>query len=332
LLIGAIAYGSACVYLASKQQEFIFNPRVDIRTQPDQAPIHLAYDSVQIPVTPSAASIRGWWIPQDPNRPSPLSQNASQSDVPQRVILYLGGRGSNRSYHLERTRGFHQLGFSVLMVDYRGYGDSDYRRPSEESVYQDALAAWRYLTQVRGVPPDQIWIYGESLGGAIALDLAVRNPNAAGLVLQSTFTSMRAMTDQIPWARFLPVDCLLTQQFDSLAKIKSLQVPVLILHGKADEVVPYQMGQALYRAAPEPKQLFLVPKGTHFQLYQPGPHSYLQAMVNFVMQLEIYQNAGLRALSEGLKPALGDHPRSVGDHRTTTEPLVTGGDSAFAAG
>jgi uncharacterized protein len=214
------------------------------------------------------------------------------------------------------------------MVDYRGYGDSDYRLPSEASVYQDSQAAWRYLTQDRGVPPAQVLIYGESLGGAIALDLAVRNPDAGGLVLQSTFTSMRAMADRLPWSRFLPVDYLLTEHFNSLAKIKSLQVPVLILHGTADDVVPYQMGQALYQAAPRPKQLFLVPQGTHFRLYQPGPHSYLQAMVDFMMQLEIYQNTGLRALSEGLSPSLG----TVGNHRPPTEPMMTEIETTQPAG
>lgn len=285
LLTGAIVYSSICVYLASKQRDFIFNPSRTILTLPDQAPIHLSYTSVQIPISASSTAIRGWWIPRPDLLPL-RSQNGQQQTGLQRVILYLGGRGGNRSYHLERIKGFHQLGFHVLMVDYRGYGDSDDYRPSEASVYQDSQAAWQYLIQTRNIPPAQILIYGESLGGAIALDLAVRQPEAGGLILQSTFTSMRAMAARIPWSRFLPVETLLTEHFNSLAKIRSLQVPLLILHGTADNVVPYQMGQALYQAAPAPKQLFLVPNGTHFRLYRPGPHSYLLAMTHFVTQIE----------------------------------------------
>ncbi len=299
LLAGAIVYGSGCAYLASKQRDFIFNPSREILSYPDQEPIHLSYDSVEIPVPQTSHSIRGWWIPSDPNRPLLHSQGIQKKTPSRRVILYLGGRGGNRSYHLERIRGFHQLGFTVLMMDYRGYGDSDYHRPSEASVYQDSQAAWHYLTQARNIPPEQIVIYGESLGGAIALDLAVRNPDAAGLILQSTFTSIRAMTAQLPWSRFLPVDYLLTEHFDSLAKIRSLEVPLLILHGTADDVVPYQMSQTLYQAAPAPKQLFLVPNGTHFRLHQPGPHSYLMAMTKFITQIEGHQSKGMQTIISG---------------------------------
>lgn len=300
--IAILAYGLGCVAIASRQRQWIFNPKNDMLMTPDQPPVHLDYESIQIPVLPvqheldavrstsahSTASttlseqIQGWWIPASSSRPPVLANEPYRIATSVNVILYLGGRGGNRSYHLPRIEGFHQLGFSVLMADYRGYGDSDYRQPSEATVYQDAAAAWRYLTETQGIAPEQILIYGESLGGAIALELALQQPDAGGLVLQSTFTSMADMADQVTFFRFFPIRTLITERFASLDKIGDLQVPLLLLHGTNDEVVPYEMSEMLYAAAPSPKDLFLIPEGSHFQIYRPGDLSYLKAIERFL--------------------------------------------------
>lgn len=173
----------------------------------------------------------------------------------------------------------------MLVFDYRGYGRSDGDFPSEAQLYEDSEAAWRYLRDSRQIPADQILIYGESLGGAIALDLAIRHPEANGLIMQSSFTSMAEAVRQKPFSSMIPLNLVLTEQFDSRSKIGLLQVPVLFLHGEQDSVVPFEMSQALYATAPEPKHLFLISGADHVRIYQPGQESYLKAVSDFANSL-----------------------------------------------
>ncbi|PSB36277.1 hypothetical protein C7B69_04765, partial [filamentous cyanobacterium Phorm 46] len=155
--------------------------------------------------------------------------------------------------------------------------------PSESQVYEDAQLAWDYLVKQRGIHPSQIYIYGHSLGGAIAIDLAVRHPEAAGLIVEGSFTSARAMVDfQAGIYRVFPIDLLLTQRFDSIAKVDRLQMPVLFIHGAADTVVPTQMSKKLFDAAPEPKQLYIVPDGGHNNTAQIGGAEYLRVVNQFL--------------------------------------------------
>ena len=287
--IAALLYGVSCLLIAAKQQDWIFNPKPDMLMTPDQPPVNLDYETVSIPVgsehVANSQMINGWWIPASSEvQPTVLPNEPQNITTSINVILYLGGRGGNRSYHLPRIEGFHQLGFNVLMADYRGYGDSPAGPPSEASVYEDAAAAWRYLTEDQCIPPEHILIYGESLGGAIALELALQHPDAGALIMQSTFTSMADMAEQVTVFRFFPISALVTERFDSITKIKALQVPVLFLHGTNDQVVPYEMSQVLHDAAPAPKDLLLIPDGSHFQIYKPGELSYLKAIERFLAQ------------------------------------------------
>lgn len=150
-----------------------------------------------------------------------------------------------------------------MIIDYRGFGLSGGDFPTESQVYQDAQVAWNYLTQKRRILPNQIFIYGHSLGGAIAIDLAVKHPEAAGLIGQNSLTNMQDMTKWFGLFWLFPVDILLRQQFDSLQKIRSVQMPVLFIHGIRDPQIPYQMSQRLFAAAIDPKQLLLIPKAGH---------------------------------------------------------------------
>ncbi|WP_316435656.1 alpha/beta fold hydrolase [Leptolyngbya sp. NK1-12] len=254
--------------------------------RPDASDFNLPYKDVWIPITNSQAQLHGWWIPAPtkqenffllPNEPTNILSSS-------KVMLYLCGVGRNMGdyNYLARVSAFRQLGFSVLVFDYRGYGLSKGDFPNELQVYQDSQAAWNYLRTVRQIPPEQIFIYGESLGGAIALDLAVRHPEAGGLIMQSSFTSMAEVIRRRNFLQIFPVGLLLTEQFDSLSKIRSLRVPVLFLHGSADSVVPSEMSQRLYNAAPEPKQLFVISGADHVRIYQPGEQSYLKAIQRFV--------------------------------------------------
>ena len=147
------------------------------------------------------------------------------------------------------------------MVEFRGYGKSTGGSPSETKIYEDAEAMWNYLVQQRGIAPQRIFIYGHSLGGAIAIDLAQHHPEAAGVIAESTFTSLPAL-GQLKYA-YLPVGWILNQRFDSLHKIGQLKIPILLIHGTWDQKVPYQMSQQLFDQAPSPKYLTLIAGGEH---------------------------------------------------------------------
>jgi len=199
----------------------------------------------------------------------------------------LCGRGGSKTHYnnLARIKGFQQLGFSVLAIDYRGYGLSQGELPNETRLYEDSQAAWNYLTIQRQIEPQDIVIYGESLGGAVAIDLANKHSEAAGLIVQSSFTSMNAQIKQLyPVLSIFPLNLILHQRFESIAKVQQLSLPVLFIHGTADKIVNYEMSGKLYDAAPQPKTLFYIPGAEHLRLYQPE-NSYLKAIEKFVLGL-----------------------------------------------
>ena len=172
----------------------------------------------------------------------------------------------------------------MLLIDYRGYGRSTGEFPNERRVYEDAEAAWQYLIEERGVAEDNVVIYGRSIGGAIAIELASHHPDAAGLITESTFTSMREMIDHshplLP--KIAPVNLLLTQRFDSLRKVRSLQMPVLLMHGTVDKVVPPQMSQTLYDLLPGEKELVKIEGGDHNNLPYVEGSQYEESIQRFI--------------------------------------------------
>lgn len=307
-IVLAVAYSAACVYLFVAQGKFIFFPARAIETTPDD--FQLKYQDVWLPIptkTGAVESVHGWWIPASETPPSPPEARGGARKgervlaTPQSdrrtvasvralnkgglggVVLYLHGNGSNVGANVEHANRFHRLGLSVFAIDYRGYGKSQGDFPSESQVYEDAQLAWDYLVKQRGVNPHQIYIYGHSLGGAIAIDLAVRHPEAAGLIVEGSFTSTRAMVDfQKGLFWLFPIDWLLTQRFDSLSKVDRLQMPVLFIHGTADNVVPVEMSKKLFDAAPDPKQLYIVPDGGHNNVAQIGGAEYMQIVSQFL--------------------------------------------------
>ncbi|ALF55365.1 phospholipase [Nostoc piscinale CENA21] len=270
-IVVAIAYCSISLFLFFQQPKFIFFPSTVIEKTPDS--FNLPYQEVWLPVKTSLGKvekIHAWWIP------------ANQPDA--KVLLYLHGNGLNIGANIAHSQRFHQLGFSVLLIDYRGYGRSQGDFPNEMRVYQDAATAWQYLTQQQQIPPQQIFIYGHSLGGAIAIDLAVKHPQAAGLIVESSFSSIREMISTRKWFSIFPIDLILTQRFDSIKKVPQLQMPVLFIHGTADSTVPAYMSQKLYDAAPEPKQLILVPNADHNNTAVTAGGKYLQWVQSFVQK------------------------------------------------
>jgi fermentation-respiration switch protein FrsA (DUF1100 family) len=169
-------------------------------------------------------------------------------------------------------------GVSVMTFDYRGYGRSE-GTPSEEGILADARAARDWLARREGIDPRDIVLMGQSLGGAVAIDLAAKD-GARGLAVLSSFTSLPDVAlDHMPW---LPAWWVLTMRLNSLEKIKDYPGPVLISHGDADEVIPYEHGVALHDAVAGPKQFVTVPAGRH---NDPQPAAYHEALNQFLIHL-----------------------------------------------
>jgi len=264
----ALLYASACGYMWVTQMGQVFEPTVDWQTTPDR--MGMKYDTLRIPAGHGAeqGELDAWWVP------------SALPDAP--TVLYFHGNFRNIGNNLEHTQRLHQLGYNVLLADYRGYGKSSGGKPSEVKVYEDAEAVWQYLIKRRDVSLNKTFIYGHSLGGAIAIDLAVHHPEAAGLITESTFTSMQAM-GELNYG-YLPIGWLLNQRFESLQKMPELKLPVLLIHGTWDKKVPVGMGKQLYAAAPQPKRLILIEGGEHNNSGAIGWIEYRDAVTAFVRQ------------------------------------------------
>jgi fermentation-respiration switch protein FrsA (DUF1100 family) len=222
----------------------------------------LAFEDVWL-VTEDGVRIHGWYLPVADAR---------------RVILLSHGNGGNIAERLDRSLFFEtRLRASVLLYDYRGYGASQ-GSPDEPGTYRDARAAYRFLVEQKQVDPRQLVLFGESLGSAVALELALERP-AGALVLEAPFTSIPDMARTTALAPLAP---FVRTRYDNRAKIARLRMPLLVLHGEQDEVVPFAQGRELYEAAPQPKRFFAVAGGHHNDLYDVGGEAYWQALADFL--------------------------------------------------
>ncbi|RYG68483.1 alpha/beta hydrolase [bacterium] len=175
-----------------------------------------------------------------------------------KTLLFFHGNAGNISHRLDKCRVFLDLGLNVLIIDYRGYGQST-GRPTERGTYHDANAAYDYLKNELKLSPTQIVVYGESLGTAVAVDLVSRMP-CSGLILEAPFT---AITDVAKLMfRGLPIGLLARHRYDSLRKVRRIEVPLLVLHSRQDELFPLTFAERLLEAAPGPKRLVVL-NGSH---------------------------------------------------------------------
>ncbi len=193
------------------------------------------------------------------------------------VVLMYHGNAGNLADRVDMLLDLARISAETLIVDYRGYGRSQ-GRPSERGLRADATAAWSYLTEARGVLPHHVVLYGESLGGAVAIELASRT-DPAGLVVQSSFTSIPDMAGvHMPWIpRFL-----IRTRMDSATAIERVRCPVLVVHSPDDEIVPYEMGRRLFDLAPGPKRLFEVPDAGHNDTWSSGGPRLLTELRTFL--------------------------------------------------
>lgn len=267
-LVGAV-YLSLCLGLRLGQRWLIFAPSPTL--EPTPAQLGLLHDEIWIQTGPNPqARLHGWWLPVSGDAAAP-------------ALLYLHGNAGNISTNLTRAAWMRSsLGVSVLLIDYRGYGLSSGPFPSEQRLYNDARAAWEFLRQGKGLAAADIAIYGHSIGGAVAIDLAVQVPDGLGLIVENSFTSMADMAHRAGYGRWVPVDWVLTQRFDSRRKLAQLDMPLLLIHGEADQTIPVQMGRELYAIAPDPKQLWLVPQADHNNLVEVAGPAYADRLTEFL--------------------------------------------------
>lgn len=263
-------YGILSLLLYLRQTRLIFFPSSVIESTP--ATVGLTYEDVwiEVPTAQGTERLHAWWIPAATNERG--------------ALLYLHGNGDNMGANVNHAARFQRMGLSVLMIDYRGYGLSEGAFPSEKTVYEDAQAGWDYLTGSLGYTPEQVVVFGHSLGGAIAINLAVQHPNAAGLIVQGSFTSMQDMAERTISFGVLPINWLLTQRFDSVSKVNRLRVPVFYIHGLADHQVPADMSHSLYEASPQPKRLWLVPDAGHNGLAEVAGSAFFKQIEAFLTQ------------------------------------------------
>ncbi len=278
----AAVLASGCIGLEQKERELTFRPSHAEATWYSGLPAGVQEISLSVGVRPDAPKIHAWWWPDaDPAAP---------------VVFYLHGARWNLTGNLNRITQLHQFGFSVFAIDYRGFGKSDGDLPSEATVYEDARTGWDWVV-AHEPDPARRFIYGHSLGGAVAVDLAARLADGAdgarGLIIESTFTNFAEMTSEI--TRGLFPSAMLSQKFDSVVKIARVRMPVLVVHGQGDRFVPVRFSEALYAAAPTPKRLLLVPNGSHNNSLSVGSSDYHRALIDF-FQLDAGPSAaGARA-------------------------------------
>ena len=199
------------------------------------------------------------------------------------TVLVCNGNAGNISHRLDRASEMQRrLGVSVLLFDYRGYGRSE-GGPDEEGTYRDARAAYHYLVQVKGLEPEALILFGESLGSAVAVQLAVEQPVGAA-VLESPFTSIADMA-RSAYPFLPPVGPLLRTRYETIAKVGKLRVPVLVLHGERDRIVPFAQGRRVFDAAPQPKRFFAIPGADHNDTYVTGGDAYWRVFKEFLDHL-----------------------------------------------
>jgi alpha-beta hydrolase superfamily lysophospholipase len=263
LALLAIAALGGCVSLDAQQRKWIFQARATPEAR-DGRHEGLADVWITLPARGDAAAAPRlhalWAAVPTPGAP---------------VLLYLHGARRDVDASAFRIRQMQALGFGVLAIDYRGFGRSSDALPSETSVDEDARAGWAWLAAHH--PAQDRYLFGHSLGGAIAVRLASEVSDAKGLIVEGTFTSIPAVFQTMRWG-WLPVTTLITQRFDSATRIAGVKVPVLVVHGEADALIQPELGRALYERANGPKRFVLVPGGTHYTTNRVGRPQYREAL------------------------------------------------------
>jgi len=253
--------GIIFLYIKYIESKSIFFPEKSIDSTPAAA--GLKFEQVEI-LSSDNLKLGGWFITH------PQST---------KTILFFHGNAGNISNRLDKIALIHKIKANIFIINYRGYGNSQ-GKPSEKGIYLDGQAAYDYLVNQRSIKPQSIILYGESLGGTVAVDLASKQ-EVGGLILEGTFSSGKDIGHRL--YPFLP-KFILPNLFDSLTKISNISAPKLFMHSKEDAVVAFDLGKKLYDASPEPKK-FITLKGAHNSMFIDSQSQYLKALSDFIKSL-----------------------------------------------
>jgi alpha-beta hydrolase superfamily lysophospholipase len=266
-LIGAMV---GCSALDERQRDWIFQP--GDRSWGGSAAQAEGMDEVWIDFQSRASGqpvrLHGLWLPAS-------AEADAVEPGPAPVLLYLHGARWNVKSSSPRMRRMQALGFSVLAIDYRGFGQSTRELPSEERAFEDARAAWDWLAKRH--PDRPRYIFGHSLGGAIAIDLAAKVKDERGVLVEGTFTSIPEVAASMKWG-WLPVGWLITQRMESIKKVGAIGSPLLVVHGADDQLINIGIGRKLFDAAQQPKTFVAVDGGTHYNTIDRGRVQYRTAL------------------------------------------------------
>ena len=262
LILWIIAF-VAIFFLAIRyiERQSIFFPMKGLAATPRE--VNLPYKDVYFE-TSDKKRLNGWFVP---------CENAKYT------ILFCHGNAGNIGHRLEKILIFHNMGLNTFIFDYRGYGKSE-GRPHEAGLYKDAFGAYDYLTEKHKISGNTIILYGESIGGGVAIELASKKKVKA-LITEDTFSSIKEMSRMA--YPFIP-HFVFSSRFDSLSKIKHIDSPKLIIHSRDDEIVPFSMGEKLYSAAKPPKK-FLEIKGSHNTAFFDSEKEYTEGIKSFIDNL-----------------------------------------------
>lgn len=256
-LMGSVAYALLVAFVYLTQDRMLFFPTSSLVTAPDRH--GLDYQDVML-TAEDGVRLHGWLIPAPDARAT---------------LLFFHGNGGNVSHRIDSLEIFHDLGLSVFILSYRGYGRSE-GRPGEVGIRRDAQAAWRYLREERGIPASRIVVFGRSLGAAVAADLAAQvNPGA--VILESAFTSAADLGAALyPW---LPVRLLIRHEYEVLERVSAIDAPILVVHGRDDEIVPFGHGRRIAGASGAP---LLELRGGHNDAFLRSRSIYQEGLRDFL--------------------------------------------------
>jgi fermentation-respiration switch protein FrsA (DUF1100 family) len=273
VLVLLVAYAAIVGSIWFFQDRLVYYPHKAHTPGATPGAVGAAYDDFGVK-TEDGETLNVWWVP---------------AASPKGAVLFLHGNAGNISQRIDYALMFKKLGYSTMLVDYRGYGKSS-GKPSEQGTYRDAEAAWRWLTRERGFPERNIVIFGESLGGGVGSWLAARHKPRA-LVLESTFTSALDLGAEL--YRFIPVRLISRLKYDTLRQLEDVDAPVMIIHSRSDDIVPFSHAERLYAAAKSPKA-FLEIYGTHNNGSVYMRPEWVDALNTFLKRAESNGNAAQR--------------------------------------